>query len=43
MILAADGQVLDGMHRIAKAILDGRETVRAQCLLEDPAPDWLVE
>ena len=43
VILAADGQVLDGMHRIAKAILDGRETVRAQRLLEDPAPDWLVE
>jgi hypothetical protein len=43
IILAADGQVLDGMHRVAKAALDGRPTVPGQRLLVDPEPDWLVE
>ena len=41
IILAADGQVLDGMHRIAKAILDGHDTISAQRLAVDPDPDWL--
>jgi hypothetical protein len=40
VILASDGQVLDGMHRIAKAVLHGRATVLAQRLLIDPEPDW---
>lgn len=42
VILASDGQVLDGMHRIAKAALDGRVAVLAQRLPVDPEPDWLV-
>jgi hypothetical protein len=42
IILAADGQVLDGMHRIGKAILSGYDTVSAQRLAQDPAPDWVV-
>jgi hypothetical protein len=42
VILASDGQVLDGMHRIARALLDGRLTVPAQRLPVDPEPDWLV-
>jgi hypothetical protein len=41
VILASDGQVLDGMHRIARALLDGRPTVPAQRLPADPEPDWL--
>ena len=41
VILAADGQVLDGMHRIAKALLMGNATVQAQRLPNDPEPDWL--
>lgn len=41
VILAADGQVLDGMHRIAKALLVGNATVQAQRLPVDPEPDWL--
>ena len=43
IILAADGQVLDGMHRVAKAVLHGRSTVPAQRLPVDPEPDWLLE
>lgn len=42
VILAADGQVLDGMHRIAKAIFAGHDKVSAQRLPEDPAADWLT-
>jgi hypothetical protein len=42
IILAADGQVLDGMHRIARAILAGHDTVLAQRLAADPDPDWLT-
>jgi hypothetical protein len=42
VILAADGQVLDGMHRIAKAVLCGRTSVTAQRLATDPDPDWLL-
>lgn len=29
IILGADGRVMDGMHRVAKAILEGRETIKA--------------
>jgi hypothetical protein len=42
IILAVDGQVLDGMHRVAKAVLRGRGTVPARRLAVDPEPDWLV-
>ncbi len=42
VILASDGQVLDGMHRIAKAVLCGRTSVAAQRLTADPDPDWLL-
>lgn len=41
VILASDGQVLDGMHRIAKAVLCGQTTLTAQRLATDPDPDWL--
>lgn len=41
VILASDGQVLDGMHRIAKAVLCGQISVAAQRLATDPDPDWL--
>jgi hypothetical protein len=42
IILSSDGHVLDGMHRVAKAILEGPPSVPAQRLLADPEPDWLV-
>ena len=41
VILSSDGQVLDGMHRIARALLDARVAVPAQRLPIDPEPDWL--
>lgn len=39
IILSHDGKVLDGVHRICKAYLDGRKTVPAVRFEEDPEPD----
>ena len=41
IILGADGRVMDGMHRVAKAYLDGRETILAVQLNSDPEPDFV--
>jgi hypothetical protein len=40
IILAADGRVMDGMHRVARAILDGRATIRAVQFDVQPEPDF---
>jgi hypothetical protein len=39
IILGADGRVMDGMHRVCKALIEGRETIRAVRFEEDPEPD----
>ena len=39
IILAANGEVMDGRHRIAKAALAGRATITAVQFTEDPPPD----
>ena len=39
IILAANGEVMDGRHRIAKAALQGLETIAAVQFTEDPPPD----
>jgi hypothetical protein len=39
IILAANGEVMDGRHRIAKAALEGRTTISAVQFTEDPPPD----
>jgi hypothetical protein len=41
IILGADGRVMDGMHRVAKAYLEGRETVLATRFDADPQPDFV--
>ncbi len=41
VILAADGHLMDGGHRIAKAWLEGRRTIGAVRFSVDPEPDWL--
>jgi len=41
IILSADGAVMDGMHRVAKAVLQGRDTIDAVRFAEDPAPDHI--
>jgi hypothetical protein len=39
VILAANGEVMDGRHRIAKAALAGRDTIQCVQFEEDPPPD----
>lgn len=39
IIMGPDGRVMDGMHRIARALLDGRDTIRGRVFDELPEPD----
>jgi hypothetical protein len=39
IILSASGAVMDGMHRSAKALLQGREQIDAVQFDQDPEPD----
>ena len=41
IILAADGVVMDGRHRAARALLEGRRSVDAVQFREDPPPDYV--
>jgi hypothetical protein len=41
VILSRDGRVMDGMHRICKALLLGREHIEAVRFAEDPQPDYV--
>jgi hypothetical protein len=41
IILGADGRVMDGMHRVAKAVLEERETIEAVRFATDPEPDYV--
>jgi hypothetical protein len=40
IILGVDGRVMDGMHRIARALLEGRPTIRAVQFDVHPEPDY---
>jgi hypothetical protein len=39
IILGPDGRVMDGMHRVARALLDGQSTIAAVRLSVLPEPD----
>ena len=39
IILSAEGRVMDGMHRLAKALLEGRDTIDAVRFEVTPPPD----
>jgi len=41
VILSSDGCVMDGMHRVAKAVLFGRTTIEAVQFADDPQPDYV--
>lgn len=41
IILSASGAVMDGMHRIAKAVRQGRTDIEAVQFAEDPEPDFI--
>jgi hypothetical protein len=40
IILSADGRVMDGMHRVVKALIEGRETIAAVQFDMQPDPDY---
>jgi hypothetical protein len=40
IILAADGRVMDGMHRIVRALLQGEATIPAVQFTVTPEPDY---
>lgn len=41
IILAADGRVMDGMHRVCKAWIQGCLTIKAVRFEHDPDPDHI--
>lgn len=43
ILLHSNGNVLDGMHRIAKAVLEEKESVCCIRFKSGPKPDWIVK
>jgi hypothetical protein len=41
IILSSDGRIMDGMHRVLKALMRGESHIRAVRFLTDPEPDFV--
>jgi hypothetical protein len=41
VILSSDGRVMDGMHRVCKALLENRTEIEAIRFVQDPEPDYI--
>lgn len=41
IILSSDGRVMDGMHRVAKALMLEHEHITAVQFIVDPKPDYI--
>ena len=41
IILSSDSRVMDGMHRVLKALIQGESHIRAVRFLTDPEPDFV--
>lgn len=41
IILSSNGRVMDGMHRVLKALLNGSQTIEAVQFQTDPEPDFI--
>jgi hypothetical protein len=41
IILSSDGRVMDGMHRVCKALLEGLSDIEAVRFVQDPEPDYI--
>jgi uncharacterized protein (UPF0216 family) len=41
IILSANGEVMDGRHRVVKAALEGRHLIEAVQFDKDPGPDYV--
>ena len=42
ILLSTEGRVLDGMHRVARALIDGLPTIRARRFVVDPPADHVA-
>ena len=40
IILCSRGRVMDGMHRVCKALVEGEEKIKAVQFVVDPEPDY---
>jgi len=41
IILSKDGRVMDGMHRVCKAVMERRDSIKAVQFAVDPEPDYV--
>ena len=41
IILNAEGRVMDGMHRVARAVLEGLDSIQAVQFAQNPEPDFV--
>jgi hypothetical protein len=41
IILSSDGRVMDGMHRVCKAWMQGEESIKAVRFPIDPEPNYI--
>jgi hypothetical protein len=41
VILSSDGRVMDGMHRVCKALLEGLSEIEAVRFAQDPEADYI--
>ena len=41
IVMSDGGRVMDGLHRVCKALLESKETVSAVQFIETPAPDYI--
>jgi hypothetical protein len=41
IILSSDGRIMDGMHRVLKALMQGRGQIHAVRFETDPEPDYV--
>jgi len=41
IILSSDGHIMDGMHRVLKALMRGESHIQAVRFLTDPEPDFV--
>jgi hypothetical protein len=41
VILSSDGRVMDGMHRVCRALLEGLSEIEAVRFVVDPEPDFV--
>ncbi len=42
IIISEDGTIMDGIHRICRAYLEGRKTIPAVQFLKNPDPDEII-